>query len=394
MASAASRACIGRSRIVPSTRPARGGAGALRCMTRSATASTPACEAVAALAGWGAARAVWRAGREKPAPETPPERRLAVVNGLIGDQLEREGNPTAPAACAPCRRASGRARAGSLAAAFPHARPRLVVFLHGLMETEFAWRLGAGETERRTRPDSPATSASPPWTSATTAAAASPRTAARSPSCWSGSIAAWPVEVEEIALVGHSMGGLVARSACHQAAEEGAAWVERVRHVISLGSPHLGAPLAQGVHVGPPPSRSARDAPLRQLPRPPQRRHPRPAPRLAGRRGLARPRSGRPARSRVQGGAAASARDPLLRRRHHHSRRPAPARPPARRRAGAWPAVPPGARRTRRIGFRDEDGFALGGAHHLALLNHPAVYERLREWIGRQPMALSAAWAS
>ncbi len=59
----------------------------------------------------------------------------------------------------------------------------------------------------------------------------------------------WPVEVERIALVGHSMGGLVARSACHQAAEDGAAWVERVRHVISLGSPHLGAPLAQGVHV-------------------------------------------------------------------------------------------------------------------------------------------------
>ena len=61
-------------------------------------------------------------------------------------------------------------------------------------------------------------------------------------------VAGWPVEVERIALVGHSMGGLVARSACYQAAERGDAWVGRVRQVVSLGSPHMGAPLAQGVH--------------------------------------------------------------------------------------------------------------------------------------------------
>ena len=45
------------------------------------------------------------------------------------------------------------------------------------------------------------------------------------------------------------MGGLVARSACHQAAERGDAWVRRVRHVVSLGTPHMGAPLAEAVHV-------------------------------------------------------------------------------------------------------------------------------------------------
>jgi hypothetical protein len=44
------------------------------------------------------------------------------------------------------------------------------------------------------------------------------------------------------------MGGLVSRSACYQAAELGHRWVRQVRHVISLGSPHMGAPLAQAVH--------------------------------------------------------------------------------------------------------------------------------------------------
>ena len=43
--------------------------------------------------------------------------------------------------------------------------------------------------------------------------------------------------------------------------------------------------------------------------------------------------------------------------------------------------APPAAAARRRIAFRDEDGMHLGGAHHLALLNHPLVYERLREWL-------------
>jgi hypothetical protein len=33
------------------------------------------------------------------------------------------------------------------------------------------------------------------------------------------------------------------------------------------------------------------------------------------------------------------------------------------------------------VGFADEYGLALGGTHHLALLNHPEVYARLRRWL-------------
>lgn len=44
-------------------------------------------------------------------------------------------------------------------------------------------------------------------------------------------------------LIGHSMGGLVARSALHQARERGDAWVERLSHLACLGSPHQGAVL-------------------------------------------------------------------------------------------------------------------------------------------------------
>jgi hypothetical protein len=52
-----------------------------------------------------------------------------------------------------------------------------------------------------------------------------------------------------------------------------------------------------------------------------------------------------------------------------------------------------GRSRSRRLGFRDEDGLQLGGANHFALLNHPKVYAQLREWLGRRPRELAAAAA-
>jgi len=57
------------------------------------------------------------------------------------------------------------------------------------------------------------------------------------------------VAVTELVLIGHSLGGLVIRSACHLGSEAGQDWVSLVRHVIYLGSPHLGAPLEKTTNV-------------------------------------------------------------------------------------------------------------------------------------------------
>jgi pimeloyl-ACP methyl ester carboxylesterase len=62
-------------------------------------------------------------------------------------------------------------------------------------------------------------------------------------------LAAYPVPIDEIALVGHSMGGLVARSAAHYGSEHGEPWAERLRHIACIGSPHLGAPLEKAVNL-------------------------------------------------------------------------------------------------------------------------------------------------
>src|SRR5262249_34877085 len=56
-------------------------------------------------------------------------------------------------------------------------------------------------------------------------------------------VAAYPVPREEITVIGHSMGGLVIRSAAHAASARDSRWLPLVTRAFYLGSPHLGAPL-------------------------------------------------------------------------------------------------------------------------------------------------------
>lgn len=55
----------------------------------------------------------------------------------------------------------------------------------------------------------------------------------------------YPTPVEDILLIGHSMGGLILRGACHIGAQQQATWVLLVSQVFYLGAPHEGARLAR-----------------------------------------------------------------------------------------------------------------------------------------------------
>jgi pimeloyl-ACP methyl ester carboxylesterase len=59
-------------------------------------------------------------------------------------------------------------------------------------------------------------------------------------------VRAWPVAIDELVIVGHSMGGLVARSACHVAEVAGQEWRKQLRKLVCLGTPHHGAMLERG----------------------------------------------------------------------------------------------------------------------------------------------------
>jgi pimeloyl-ACP methyl ester carboxylesterase len=122
------------------------------------------------------------------------------------------------------------------------ATRRLVVFVHGLCETDEAWRLG------RTPPYGARLyeelGYTPLYLRYNTGVHIS-QNGHRLAQLIEQTVHEWPVPVDEIALVGHSMGGLVARSACHY----GGDWSRAVRHVFCLGSPHLGAPLEKGANA-------------------------------------------------------------------------------------------------------------------------------------------------
>jgi pimeloyl-ACP methyl ester carboxylesterase len=56
---------------------------------------------------------------------------------------------------------------------------------------------------------------------------------------------AWSRPGLELNILGHSMGGLVARSACFSAERRGLTWIRQLSRLITLGSPHQGSPLEQ-----------------------------------------------------------------------------------------------------------------------------------------------------
>ena len=58
----------------------------------------------------------------------------------------------------------------------------------------------------------------------------------------------WAAPADELVIMGHSMGGLVARSACHQGDEAGHVWPKYLRKLVFLGTPHHGALLERGGH--------------------------------------------------------------------------------------------------------------------------------------------------
>jgi pimeloyl-ACP methyl ester carboxylesterase len=181
--------------------------------------------------------------------------------------------------------------------------------------------------------------------------------------------------------VGHSMGGLVARSACHLGSGDGMRWVRLVRHVVSLGSPHMGAPIEQAVRLA--------GAALNVAP------ETRPFAAFLRRRSAG-----------IRDLGHGSLVDEDWRDRDPHTLR-APAcrdvplldgathcfvaatvtcsvRHPLGRLIGDCLVLVPsasGRHRTRRIPFEEEHGLEIGAVHHLALLGHPAVYERLRDWL-------------
>lgn len=173
----------------------------------------------------------------------------SAVNGLIGDRLALERPRLAIPMAVRRDHLDVALEEEPLAEAFPDATDQLVVFLHGLCENETHWsrrrdRRGTtyGETLART-------GWTPVFLRANTGLPLRENGAALS-ALMQRLVEAWPTPVERIALVGHSLGGLVMRAAGAVASEVEPPWTDLVSDVVTLGTPHLGAPMAKGAGHG------------------------------------------------------------------------------------------------------------------------------------------------
>jgi hypothetical protein len=169
---------------------------------------------------------------------------VAALNGVMGDRLAATGNPLAMqmqlrhngALLAPHRAA--------VAAAIPTPKRKVLVLVHGLCRSDTQWhRDGHDHGERL----SEALGYTPIYLRYNSGLHIS-QNGRMAAELLESLLAAWPVAVDEVAMVSHSMGGLVARSACDTAQALEHEWLRRLRKLVFLGTPHHGAPLERGGH--------------------------------------------------------------------------------------------------------------------------------------------------
>jgi pimeloyl-ACP methyl ester carboxylesterase len=184
---------------------------------------------------------------DAPSMQRSPAARIAIgaLNGAFGDTLERRANALALSMTLRNRGQDVELNRAALRRAFPDATGRLAIFTHGLCETDDAWRLGDDRHVpygMRLRVELGCT---PLYIRYNTGRHVS-ENGRELAQLLDRLTAEWPTEIHEIALIGHSMGGLVGRSACHYGA--GHIWPRKVRHVFTLGAPHEGAPLERATN--------------------------------------------------------------------------------------------------------------------------------------------------
>ena len=329
-------------------------------------------------------------GGDAPVAGTAPRAGpvLAAVNGLWGDRISERYPALAIAMTVRAHGADIPVTADGLRAAEPAATSRVVVFVHGLFEDDRSWSPSAGSGDdapvsfgTQLRRDAGYT---PVYVRYNTGHRVSDN-GRRLAELMAALHQHWPVPVDEIAFVGHSMGGLVVRAACHYGRLGGHEWVRAVRHVFCLGTPHLGAPLEKGVNATAwLLSRLPETAPVATV--------------LNSRSvGVKDLRYG----AVVEEDWRDIDVDEFLRDRCTEVRfldhvryyfigatlTRSPDHPVGRLLGDLLVQLPSasGQGRRRRIPFPVEHGRHLGGLHHLDLLRHPSVYRQLRTWITTAP---------
>jgi len=170
----------------------------------------------------------------------------SAASGLVGDKLAASGNELAPELGFYRERQKLQADPQTLAALYPDAQKHLVIFIHGLCCNEDCWWLYSKANDGMSYGDYLQQQGDRTALYVRYNTGLQVRTNGRRLLReLKALLAAWPVPVERITLVGHSMGGLVARALIDEAQRKEPELTARISDLVCLGSPHEGAPLAR-----------------------------------------------------------------------------------------------------------------------------------------------------
>jgi len=179
-----------------------------------------------------------------PMVETPPstlqrEVMLAILNGIWGDHLLESSNPLAITMSLRHEGQSLPLEKAMLQNVLPQANGKILILVHGLCMTDLQWTSSDHHYGSALSRDLGYTPVYLHYNSGLHISTNGRQFSALLDKL----IQEWPQPVEEITIIGHSMGGLVARSACYYAPAAGHTWPQHLRKLIFLGTPQHGAPL-------------------------------------------------------------------------------------------------------------------------------------------------------
>jgi pimeloyl-ACP methyl ester carboxylesterase len=181
---------------------------------------------------------------DRAAPVPQREALIAALNGVLGDYLAATANPLAtPMAL----RRGGRAlqlEAAALASRLPDAGGRVLVMIHGLCMNDLQWSRAGHDHGAALGRELGFTPVYLHYNSGLHVSINGHALA----QLLERLREQWPQPVQQLVLVGHSMGGLLARSAMHHGLQSGQRWPQHVSDAVFLGTPHHGAPLERAGH--------------------------------------------------------------------------------------------------------------------------------------------------
>jgi len=167
----------------------------------------------------------------------------AVINGVLGDALAVAGHPLAIPMTFKINGQPLTLERQALTSAIPEIHTKLVVLVHGICMSDLQWPRSSadslqGGVEHAFVPQG-STCVCLHYNSGCHISTNGQEFSALLATL----VNQWPIPVTDIVIVGSSLGGLVARSACHYGAIEGHHWLQCLSRLIFVGTPHHGSPL-------------------------------------------------------------------------------------------------------------------------------------------------------